>query len=650
MTRRPLLGEGSTRDIGPCRLAHRIAVGGMAEVYRALLPQAAGGDRSVVIKRLLPELAKDEARRVMFAEEARLGQRIEHDNVVRVLGQGSDEGVPYLMLEYVFGVDLWRLVRWMESKGRELRPSTSIWIVSELLAGLEAVHGVCDERGVPLHVVHRDVSPSNVFLSVHGDVKLGDLGIARPSLRGLRGTAADRAKGKLGYLSPEQVSGRDVDARGDVFATAVILAELLAGARLFSGATEIAVLLAIRDGDVRVFRSIASRLPEGLADIVLAALERRPEHRTSTAGRFRQQLEPFLVEPASQARAELGQLVVASLDDLASSSDRGALARTVEKDGAWFARETPPVDAVEAPTYFVERAGERVAEHRLAELVRALTTGEIKPTDRVSIDGAEPKSVALIPELAGHLPVSARTPTARRRVAVAETGERWDLAQRSTLAVFAELFQTREDGLLLCEDGESRKEVYFEGGVPCFVTSNQPAELFGEALLAQGVIDRAELDLALSAMARFEGRLGETLVALELVDPVDLVAHLAAHAQARLLRLFEWTRGHAALYRELDRPERAFSLDLGAWEVLERGAERLLSVGAFDFGPHMRDGLERVERRPEGAGEEALELWAACVVPRSLQELEDFAPTVERARARVLLLLELGALRWRERG
>src|SRR5687768_17487164 len=265
MALRPPLDDQPTRDIGPYRLAHRIAVGGMAEVYRALWPQAAGGDRAVVIKRLLPSLLADPEQRAMFDREAELGRRIDHPHVVGVLDHGIDEDEPYIVLEYVFGLDLWRLTRWMRRVGRRMRVPLAVWLGTELLEGLAAVHAVSDDHGRALGVVHRDVSPSNLFLSVHGDVKLGDLGIARAAMiESQRRQGGFRAKGKLGYLPPEQVAGRSVDQRGDVFAASVVIAELLMGRPLFAGGTEIGILLAIRDGDVSGFRAVLPRLPRGL--------------------------------------------------------------------------------------------------------------------------------------------------------------------------------------------------------------------------------------------------------------------------------------------------------------------------------------------------------------------------------------------------
>lgn len=328
---RPSLDPGVTRDLGPYRLAHRIAVGGMAEVYRALWPQAAGADRSVVIKRLLPGLVDDPEQRAMFEHEAKLGRRIQHPNVVELLAHGIEGDAPYHVLEYVFGVDLWRLTRGLRGSGRVLPRPLALWVGTELLAGLAAVHGARGEAGEPLHVVHHDVSPSNVFLSVHGDVKLGDLGIARAALHD-RTDAAARAKGKLGYRSPEQVLGRPVDARSDVFAAGVVIAELLMGRPLFAERTEVGALLAIRDGDLAPLHQLLPHLPAGLGEALRRALEHRPERRTASAEALRAALLPFLDLPPSRLREELGARVVATLDEGAGLGDRTSLAETFEQE------------------------------------------------------------------------------------------------------------------------------------------------------------------------------------------------------------------------------------------------------------------------------------------------------------------------------
>ena len=235
---------------------------------------------------------------------------------------------------------------------------------------------------------------------------------------------------------------------------------------------------------------------------------------------------------------------------------------------------------------------------------------------------------------------------------MAETNELYELSGRSFLAILLESLRAKDDGLLLCEDGGVRKEVYLEQGVPVFVTSNRPEELLGEFLVKRGVLERHELDIALATMPRFEGRLGETLVALGLVDAVQVFRHISEQVRDKLLDLFLWKRGHVALYRDVHRPERAFPLQLDPWEVFETGALRRVEAGLEDasLGRDLVLVATKVDPSDCGASESLCALWTACAVPRGLSELEGIAASPARARAGVVLLLELGALERRSYG
>jgi eukaryotic-like serine/threonine-protein kinase len=481
-------------------------------------------------------------------------------------------------------------------------------------------------------------------LSVHGDVKLGDLGIARAAMleshkRGL----GPRAKGKLGYLAPEQISGRHLDQRGDVFAAAVVIAEMLLGRPLFAGGTEIAVLLAIRDGDVGPLRAIARELPEGMAQSLLRALEREPEHRTASADALRTELRGYAGE-TSVMREELGLIVARALDEEGAVTDRTSLAATVEKSAAWFDIVTPPIEPSSQQRFEVEGKG----VFSLAELVRDVTTGVARASDRVRLDDGEYKPLGQHPELSRHLPPSTRTPTARRRPEMAQTSETYDLGS-GVLRVLAGLLVVHEDGLLLCERADTRKEIYLQQGVPVFVTSNREDELLGQHLVAQGVVDRTELDLALAMMPRFEGRLGETLVALGLVDPVQLVRHITGNVRAKMLGLFAWEDGHASLYRHVEPPERAFPLRLDPWELLHAGALHRIDLGLEPLPA--KPMLMRTSSTTEVALPPHLEtIWVSCFVPRSLAEIEAIVGDPRQARGQVAVLLALGMLRWQDAG
>ena len=210
------LVSGSSVDRGVERcgrytLTARIAVGGMAEVYRATRDDG----HVCVIKRMLPEVGAMRGAREMFGEEARIGALVDHPNVVSVLELGESDGAPWLALEHIAGVDLRRFATWLRRGSGRIEPQLAVFIMRQLLAGLIAVHTARDEQGTALEVVHRDVSPSNTLLSTQGRVLLGDFGIAHAMMAGSFPSAHKGARGKLGYVAPEQLRGSHVDQRAD---------------------------------------------------------------------------------------------------------------------------------------------------------------------------------------------------------------------------------------------------------------------------------------------------------------------------------------------------------------------------------------------------------------------------------------------------
>jgi serine/threonine-protein kinase len=658
----------------------------MAEVFRALDQPPAGAPRAVVIKRMLPALAADTECRRMFQDEARLGLRVQHDNVVQAISAGFDGTTPYIVLEYVFGVDLWRVGRHLTRSGSKLRLPVAMYVVTEMLSGLEAVHAVTDDDGNPLHIVHRDVSPSNVFLSVHGDVKLGDLGIAGAAMRETHPTAPrnTRAKGKLGYLAPEQIAGQQSDQRADVFAAGVIAAELILGKPLFTGGGEIGILLAIRDGDIKPFREMAPSLPAELALALMGALERSPEVRTETAADLRQKLLPFVDESVQTLRRELGAIVARVLSETEDGQpqDRRALAKTVERGADdWMDSSTPavvddqgrlhvqsdagdlvPVEnpaALDQSVYVAQSIeGRPLGTFKYAGLVEAIATGRVGAGDSVSIDSAELRPLLSYPALVRHLPPSSRTPTLQRRTRMVETNELYDLSRGGMLAVLARALVDGVTGLLLCEHDTVRKEIYLEDGGPAYVASNRASDLLGEYLVARGVIERAELDMALAVMPRFEGRLGETLAALGLVEPVHLVRHIAAQVRERLLETFTWPAGRAAFYAGVDPPEGRVPHEIDAWGILATGAGMRIELGLENdrFGGRDGGSLLRV-------GQAADDVLALCppsdVVfilgmleqPQPLARMDEIVPNPDgtrptHGRRLVTVLLAMDAARW----
>src|SRR5688572_21566443 len=221
----------TARQLGPYRLVSRLGHGGMAEVWLALAYGASGFEKKVAVKLLLPECRGHGELERLLIEEARLGARLSHRNLVGVHDLGIDEGTYYVRMDFVDGVDLATRLR----RGRPA-PELALLVAWEVALALEYVHGVADDAGRPLGLVHRDVSPANILVSRAGEVKLADFGVAKATMLADL-TREGVRKGKYAYMSPEQVAGDPLTPRSDHFGLGVTLMELLAGRRPYDADT-----------------------------------------------------------------------------------------------------------------------------------------------------------------------------------------------------------------------------------------------------------------------------------------------------------------------------------------------------------------------------------------------------------------------------
>jgi eukaryotic-like serine/threonine-protein kinase len=302
-----------TRDLAPFEVIRRLGAGGMAEVFLAKKRGAEGTYKVLVVKRILPTHGASRRFRAMFVEEAQLATRLNHPNVVQVYEfyDGGDEG-QLLAMEYVEGPDLGKLMASAKAKGTRIGPWISAWIIAEAAKGLHYAHERKDEGGVPLEIVHRDVSPQNVLLSFEGGVKIADFGIASAKLFV---EEAGVIKGKFGYMSPEQARGEKVDRRSDLYALGVIFWESLTGRPLHGGLGGEALLDIVRSGMVEPPSTYVSDVPAELEAIVMRALSLKADDRFPTGrdmagaiGRALLAKQEFV--DAGTLEATIGNLVV----------------------------------------------------------------------------------------------------------------------------------------------------------------------------------------------------------------------------------------------------------------------------------------------------------------------------------------------------
>jgi eukaryotic-like serine/threonine-protein kinase len=228
------------RTLGPYRLLRRLGAGGMAEVFLAVAYGASGFEKRVAVKTLLPELRDNPQLQRSLIEEARLGARLQHRNLVQVHDLGVADGVYYVRMDYVDGPDLRTLLA-----ARRPPPELALLVAEEVALALRFVHLATDDDGRPLGLVHRDISPSNVLVSRAGEVKLADFGVAKATMLA-DVTQANVLKGKYSYMSPEQVKGEPLSPRSDQFSFGVTLVELLCGRRPYDGTTPLETMELVR--------------------------------------------------------------------------------------------------------------------------------------------------------------------------------------------------------------------------------------------------------------------------------------------------------------------------------------------------------------------------------------------------------------------
>jgi len=671
---------------GRYQLVERLALGGMAELFIATSPGEHGFQKKVVIKRLLPALAHDETYNAMFIDEAKLTARLVHPKIAQTFELGKVDDQLFIAMEYIDGIDVLALLREFAARRRRVEPQLAAWIAHETLDALDYAHNLEGDDSKAMGIVHRDISPSNVLLSLRGDVKLVDFGIARAkdpdrSHKSKTGTL----KGKYGYMSPEQVIEQQLDARSDVFSVGVVLAELLTGRRLFAAANELDVLLMVRDAKLGRFDKYGADIEPGLQEIVRKSLKKSVEERYQGAGQFRDALNEWLFQNRHRVTPKVVADVVADLRDAVlerrhrqegpPAAEEIALGRSPsETDGAPMiildAGDSMPViqlsyepSAAEEPPRPSHRA---VSVSDLAAASQTAVSGTITPSRRAETVVGRPKQAAVqvpatVPAIgtnAGHASSTARAATGSGirhaierelaahdegviEVPIADTisaaveaitlpedpsGPSEDSQMRafddlieepasrsrdikipsheeamrkrpptppalgdiseppddagefhvtSPLRVLFRLMTARATGLLVVAVGGIKKEIYVRDGQPEYVSSNVASELFGNYLVAKGVLSEGELAMALAMMPHYGGKLGDTLVGLGLLKPLEVFRHLTRQVRSKIIDVCTWNKGGFGWYAGRENPREAFPLDFNAFEILGAGAMAL---------------------------------------------------------------------------
>ncbi|MCG8425450.1 MAG: serine/threonine protein kinase [Proteobacteria bacterium] len=647
----------------------------MAEIY---LAEVQGGDamvQTMVIKRLLRHMVDDPDFNAMFLDEARLGKRLSHPNIVKTYEFGHHDDELFIAMEFVDGLDALAVLR--ECAHRKVRMPTevAVYIIEQVLDALDYAHSQEDENGKPLGIVHRDISPSNVLLSRRGEVKLVDFGIARAAQQSHK-TRAGTLKGKYGYMSPEQVMDEPLDARSDIFSVGIVLAELLTGRRLFAAHNDLDVLLMVRDVKLDRLDRYGSHIGIDLGRILRKALNKKLDDRFETAAVFREALTEWLsmhrhqvtpvviaqiveslyqdawarkrasMSEASQKVTEMasgtgsGPIVAVAQsidpatpafveDDYSEPSQIGGIpAGALDEDisgpvldvedmgDAVVAQEIECVDTNRLPGFdrpvqqvpgtaeaLLDRDGESavktVDEEEADERVESESDTEEEeatpvPRQFPSIDAAlsalgspsarefDGSEISVEEDKDSGLAESRSLDSAfdsdGGRLVTPVPGEpddAGDFAESPPIAVIYRLAVSRATGLLVTSIGGISKHIYVRHGIPEYVSSNVATELFGEYMVKLGVLSPGELSMALAVMPQHSGKLGDTLVALGLLKPLDVFRYLTRQVRDKLIDVCTWFKGHFEWYGGREHQRDVFPLDLNTFEVLGAGAMAL---------------------------------------------------------------------------
>jgi eukaryotic-like serine/threonine-protein kinase len=708
---------------GRYQLVERLAVGGMAELFLAAAPGEHGFAKKVVIKRLLPHLNADPTYNAMFVDEAKLTARLVHPKIAQTFELAREGDMLFIAMEYVEGIDVLALLRECAQRRRRIEPALAAWICHEVLDALDYAHHIADDNGDSLGIVHRDISPSNVLLSLRGDIKLVDFGIARAAdPQRSHKTKSGTLKGKYGYMSPEQVVEQPLDHRSDLFSVGVVFAELLTGRRLFAAANELDVLLMVRDARLTRLDKYGADLDASILALVRRALRKAPDERWPSAAAFRDAISEWLFEQRHRVSAKsVGDFVTEVREWMSARLQETAAA---ERDGG--ERDVP------GPAMIVDRPRQARASSQADGIPISLEVGDSMPVVSVSYEesrghaaygaddsqpvevpppqmhtsrlrrvdlGAGPAAAAAAPQVALppqvapapappplpaaiSRPRSDAAPPPRRpsaALATAAPSERaeparsaprptrsirplattpngdalsstaprpsddtsypsiaaamgaivpmepdpssrdfdgltvlprrraadgllpsadeaarkeppplpslgdihdqpddaGDFAMISPLRVLFRLMLARSTGLLVVAVGGIKKEVYVRDGQPEYVSSNVASELFGSYLVAKNVLSDGELAMALAMMPHYGGRLGDTLVGLGLLKPLEVFRHLTRQVRTKLIDVCTWNKGTFAWYANRENAREAFPLDFNAFEILGAGAMAL---------------------------------------------------------------------------
>jgi serine/threonine protein kinase len=534
----------------------------MAEIFRARSVGPGGFEKILVIKRVLPELAVNKNFIKLLIAEAKVSSLLNHPNVVQIHELGEVEGTWYIAMEFVDGADLLNILSRCTRERLRVPAEIALHIVSEVCRGLAHAHAASDAQQRPLNIIHRDVSPSNILISRSGDVKIMDFGVARADLGLASLPEQDKGilKGKLGYMSPEQVTGLPLDRRSDIFALGVVLFECLTLKRLFVGQNDVQTLLNVREADVEERFKRHSYLPRPIRAILARALAKSPDERFQTATDFQEAILDYLFD----SRLKVSSRTVAHFLQQVLEPQRVEQAAQSAPSSLESPDTAPPVpvprtvhrplalrrvDLTRATFEFRSDDGTIFGPVGLDRVSSLLAGRAVSPNERVSINGSDWMRIREVRAIVDLAP-SLFEEDAGRPI------DDGPIHRCRTPSIFFRIALQRLSGKLKLTRGTVVKELYFHKGDVRAAHSNLKTDLFGTWLVLHGLLTSEELDRALTQAANThpQSPLGETLAALGMLTSSQVKEALAHHLEGRVTEILTWREGWYEFFEGVSPP------------------------------------------------------------------------------------------------
>lgn len=315
-------------QFGKYLLLDKIGAGGMAEVYTGKMTGDEGFEKLLVIKKILPHLTDEEDLLKSFIDEAKLAALLQHENIIHIYDFGKIDDSYFIAMEHLFGKDLKQVIKRSMETGTKIDLENVLYIISRICDGLDYAHQLKNLQGEALNIIHRDISPQNIFVTYDGHIKIIDFGIAKTALQSTR-TQIGFVKGKLAYMSPEQAGNEAMDSRSDIFAAGIILYEMATGKRMFEGETS-EIYSRVIEADFEPPENIARDLPPKLIEILYKSLERDPDDRYQSCGEMLSDIEDCLDELSLRPNARKMSEVMTSLFEKELNGEKNQIVEEIK--------------------------------------------------------------------------------------------------------------------------------------------------------------------------------------------------------------------------------------------------------------------------------------------------------------------------------